>query len=137
MKSSFYHCDQCGRNYGRKANTLRHNSLIHTNSADILNNNLKASDFSYKSPNRFYDYKTKFDILEKVEIEITDDEFCVNFSDYFSARPDDIKIIKIIDQLIKLFEELEELSDFIDEKTKPLVLWGSFCAWLNTHNQKI
>ena len=78
--------------------------------------------------------KAKFDILEKVEIEITDDEFCINFSDYFSARPDDIKIIKIIDQLIKLFEELEELLDSIDEKTKARVLWGSFCACLHTHN---
>ena len=134
MKSKFYCCDQCGQNFGRKANALRHNSLIHANSADIINNKLEASDVSYKSHNKFYDYKTKFDILEKVEIEITDDEFCVNFSDYFSYRPDDIKIIKIIDQLIKPFEELEELLDSIDEKTKARVIWGSFCACLDTHN---
>lgn len=57
-------------------------------------------------------------MLEKVETEFTDDGFRVNFSDYFSARPDDIKIIKIIDRLIKPFEELEELLDSIDEKTK-------------------
>ena len=79
--------------------------------------------------------KTKFDLLEKVEIEITDDEFCVNFSDYFSAHPDDIKIIKIIDQLIKQFEELEELLDSIDERIRARVIWGSFCSpAYNTHN---
>jgi hypothetical protein len=134
MKSKNYHCNDCGRNFGRKANALRHNRSIHANSADIIDNNLKASNFSYKSHNRFYDYKTKFDLLERVEVEITDDEFCVNFSDYFSAHPDDIKIIKIIDQLIKPFEELEELLDSIDEKTKARVLWGSFCACIEKYN---
>lgn len=120
--------------FGRKANALRHNSLTHANSADIINNNPKVSDFPNKSHNRFYDYKAKFDMLEKVEIEITDDEFCVNFSDYFNYRPNDIKIIRIIDQLIKPFEELEELLYSIDEKTKARVLWGSFCACLHTHD---
>jgi hypothetical protein len=109
MKSKFYHCDQCGRNFGRKANALRHNRLIHANSAHIINNNLNATKCSYKPHNRFYDYKAKFDILERAEIAITDGEICNNFSDYFSATSDDIKIIKIIDQLTKPFEELGEL----------------------------
>jgi hypothetical protein len=83
----FYGCDQCGRNFGRKANALRHNSLIRASSAEIIDNNRKTSDFSYNSHNRFYDYKSNFDILERVEIEITDGEFCNNFSDYFNAHP--------------------------------------------------
>ena len=134
MKSKNYHCDQCVRNFGRKANALRHNRSIHANSAVIINNNLKASNFSYKSHNRFYDYKTKFDLLEKVEVEITDDKFCVNFSDYFSAHPDDIKIIKIIDHLIKPLEELDELLYSINEKTRARLIWGNFCACLHSHN---
>jgi hypothetical protein len=107
MESKFYHCDQCDRNFGRKAKALRHNRSIHANSAQIINSNIKASELSYKSHNRFYDYKTKFDILDKVEIEITKDEFCINFSDYFRSSPDDIGTIKIIDQLVRSFEELK------------------------------
>ena len=87
MNSKFYQCDQCGRTFSRKANALSHINLDHSNSAHIGNNNVKKSDFSYISPNKFEDYKTTFDTLEKVETKITDDKFCVNFSDYFSPLP--------------------------------------------------
>jgi hypothetical protein len=36
--------------------------------------------------------------------------------------------------LTKPFEELEELLDSINDITKARVLWGSFCACLQTHN---
>jgi hypothetical protein len=62
-----------------KQNALCHNRLIHANSAYFINNNSKAIDFSYKIHKRSYYYKTKFDILEKVDIEITDNAFCINF----------------------------------------------------------
>ena len=38
----------------------------------------------------------------------------------------------IIDQLIKPFEELEELLNSIDEKTKARVVWDSFSTCLHT-----
>ena len=133
MNSKTYQCDQCGRMFSRKANALRHSNLVHANSAHIVNNFLKKSGISYKSHNKFKDYDTKFETLEKVA-ENTDDESCVKFSDYFSLLPKDIKIIKIINQLIRPFRELEDLLDFADRKIKAQVLWDSFCACLQTHN---
>ncbi len=77
-------------------NALRHNRLIHANSTNIINNNLKVSNFSYKSHKRLYDYKTTFDILETVDIEITDNALCINLSDYLIACPDDKKSLKLL-----------------------------------------
>ena len=69
-----------------------------------------------------------------MESDLDDNETDMCFSDFFSANPTDIKIIKIIDQLIRPFEELETLLGPIGEKTKANILLNSFYACLQTHN---
>ncbi|HEU5119421.1 MAG TPA: hypothetical protein VFT71_00415, partial [Candidatus Nitrosocosmicus sp.] len=73
----------------------------------------------YKSHNRYYNYNRKFEILNEAYIEVYNE---YNSSDIFNLDKDDFKIIKILDQLIKPFNELEELLIDIDinEKTRRL-----------------
>lgn len=120
MGSKSYKCNQCDRSFSRKWNALRHNELKHANLAHITNNSIKTiktNRVSYKVHNKYYDYKIKFNILRQVETELNDYKFGIYFSDSFTENPIDIKIIKIIDQLIRPFEELEDLLGPIGEKT--------------------
>ena len=57
----------------------------------------------------------------------------IYFSDYFSANPVDLKIIKIIDQLIEPIEELEKILGQINERTKAFILLQSLFASLQTN----
>jgi hypothetical protein len=134
MTNKFYKCGDCNSTFSRKWNALRHNKLKHSNSAQISNDNIEDKGSSYKSHNKYYDYQLKFKVLGEVEGEINDNEFDMYFSDIFTANPIDIKIIKIIDQLIRPFEELEDLLGPIGEKTKATILLNSLYACLQTHN---
>jgi hypothetical protein len=134
MTNKFYKCDDCNRRFSRNWNALRHNKLKHSNSAQISNDNIGAKGSSHRSHNKYYDYKLKFNVLEQVESEINDNQLDMYFSDFFSPNPIDIKIIKIIDQLIRPFEELEALLGPIGEKTKATILLNSLYSCLQTHN---
>jgi hypothetical protein len=135
MRNKFYKCDGCSSSFSRKWNALRHNKLKHSNSAQISNNKSKTDRFSYRARNKYSDYQLKFRELEKVESEINDNEFGIYFSEFFTANPIDIKIIKIIDQLIGPLEELEDLLlGPIGEKTKAKILLNSLYSCLQTHN---
>lgn len=61
-------------------------------------------------------------------------EYDENLSDIFNLDKEDFKIIKIIDQLIKPFNELEELLIDFDPKTRALILLRSFDLSLRSHN---
>ena len=134
MANKSYKCEYCNHSFGRKWNALRHNKIMHSNAAKISNDNIKPERFSYRSHNKYYDYQHKFNILGQVEHEITGDAFGTYFSDFFSPNPIDIKIIKIIDQLIRPFEELEDLLGPIGEKTKANILLNTLYSSLQTHN---
>lgn len=134
MANKFYKCSECNSSFSRRWNALRHNKIKHSNFAKISNDNIKTERFSYESHNKIHDYKRKFKLLEQVENEFNDNEYNLYFSDSFTADPIDIKIIKIIDQLIQPFEELEELIDPIEEKTKATILLNSLYSCLKTHN---
>jgi len=73
-------------------------------------------------------------MLEQVENELNGNKSDQYFSDFFSANPTDIKIIKIFDQLIRPFDELDDLIGDIDEKTKAKILLNSLYSSLQTHN---
>ena len=134
MTNKFYKCDNCNSRFGRKWNALRHNKLKHSNSAQIFNDNIKPEGYSSRSHNKYYDYQSKFNVLAQVESEINDNQLDMYFSDFFSPNPGDIKIIKIIDQLIRPFEELEVLLGPIGEKTKATILLNCLYSCLQTHN---
>ena len=133
MKYKAYKCDHCNRSFGRKWNALRHSKLKHTNLAQISKDNIKIDRFSYKTHNKYYDYQTKFKILGDIETQLETIEPGIYFSDYFSANPVDLKIIKIIDQLIEPIEELEKILGRINERTKAFILLQSLFASLQTN----
>ena len=87
----------------------------------------------YKSHNKYYNYQKKFDILIQAGIP-TYNEYDENLSDIFNLDKEDFKIIKIIDQLIKPFTELEDLLSRTDPKTRAFVLTKSFDQSLRSLN---
>ena len=132
MKKKFYKCEECEQKFGRRWNALRHSRLIHGSASDIISNDIKPRT-SYISHNKFHNYQKKFNILNQARIEVYN-EYDRNLSDIFNLDKEDFKIIKIIDQLIKPFNELEELLIGTDEKTKAFILSGSFDVSLQSHN---
>jgi len=132
MKKNFYKCNGCERKFGRKWNALRHSRSIHSSASEIISNNIKPKT-SYISNNKYNRFQKKFDILNKAGIEIYN-EYDENMSDIFDIDEKDFKIIKIIDQLIKPFKELEELLIDYDKKTRALILTRSFNLSLQSHN---
>jgi hypothetical protein len=132
MKKNFYKCNGCERKFGRKWNALRHSRSIHSSASDIISNNIRPKT-SYISNNKYIRYQKKFDILNKAGIEIYN-EYDENMSDIFDIDEKDFKIIKIIDQLIKPFTELEDLLSRTDPKTRAFVLTRSFDQSLRSPN---
>ena len=132
MRNKFYKCDDCGQKFGQKWNALRHTKLIHGATSNIISNDIKPRTL-YKSHNRFYNYEKKFNILYQSGIEVYNE---YNSSDIFNLDKIDFKIIKILDQLIKPFNELEELLIDIDinDKTRAFILLRSFDVSLQSHN---
>lgn len=61
-------------------------------------------------------------------------EYDVNLSDIFGLNKEDFKIIKIIDQLIKPYSELEVLLRDTDQRTKAFILSRSFDLSLKSNN---
>jgi len=122
MKNKIHQCNYCGRSFSRKWNALRHNKLKHSNLARISGANFRSNQYSSRPHNKFYDYETKFKILGEVENKLNYYDLGIDFSYHLSANPVDIKIIKIIDQVIRPFEELETLLDQIKDETKAFIL---------------
>ncbi|CAN5583590.1 hypothetical protein BH23THE1_BH23THE1_16840 [soil metagenome] len=67
----------------------------------------------------------KFYILAQACLDLFN-EYDESLSDIFNLDKDDFKIIKIIDQLIKPFGELEELLNYYDLRTRVFILSKSF-----------
>ena len=132
MKKKFYKCDHCEQKFGRKWNALRHSRLIHGSSSDITNINIKPKT-SQKSRNKYYSYEKKFKILNQTDIEIHN-EYDQDLSDIFYLTREDIKIIKIINQLIKPFNELEQLLIHATPMTRAFILSRSFDVSIQSHN---
>lgn len=88
---------------------------------------------SYKFQNKYYHYEWIFKILNQFDINSYHSPY-ENYSYIFSVTREDVKIIKIINQLIKPFNELEELLKPFDERIKALILLKSFDASLKTNN---
>ena len=132
MKKKFYKCDDCGQKFGRKWNALRHNNSIHGATSSIISNDIKPKTL-LMSHNRYYNYNKKFNILNQAGIKSYNE---YNSSDIFHLDEDDFKIIKILDQLIKPFNELEQLLNDIDinDKTRAFILTRSFDVSLESHN---
>ncbi len=132
MTNKFYKCDVCNRSFSRKWNALRHNGLKHANLANISTNLVKTNRVSYKTQNIYYDYHTKFKILNMARSKATDDKLDRYFPDVFTLDLEDIKIMKIIDQLIKPVDKLEELLKPLDEHMRGIILLNSLDASLKT-----
>ena len=132
MKKKFYKCYECEQKFGRRWNALRHNRLIHGSAADIISNDIKPRT-SYMSYNKYHNYQKKFEILNQAGIAIYN-EYDENLSDIFDLDKEDFKIMKIIDQLIKPFTELEELLIDSDPKTRAFILLRSFDVSIQSPN---
>jgi hypothetical protein len=129
MTKKIYKCGYCNQVFGRKWNAQRHNRLIHSNAAGISNTNFRP-----KSPNksiqRVYYYKRIFDLIGQVSID-TPEWLDTDLSDIFSWDREDIKII---DQLIGPYNELEELLNPIGKDKREFILSKSFEASLEVDN---
>ena len=77
------------------------------------------------SRNKYYNYQKKFNILNQTDIEIHN-EYDEEMSDIFDLSKEDFKIIKIINQLIKPFSELEELLMHANPQSRAFILSRSF-----------
>ncbi len=131
MTKKHYKCNYCNQVFGRKWNALRHSRKTHSNAADIISNN--RAGFPNKSVQRYYYYKRIFDLIDKISIE-TPELINADLSDVFSWNRDDIKIIKIIGQLIGPYRELEELLKPIEESKRAFILSKSFESSLQAYN---
>jgi hypothetical protein len=125
----------CEQKFGRKWNALRHSRLLHGSTSEIINVNNKP-DTPYFIHNKYINYQKKFYILNQVYGQVFK-EYDENISDIFDINKEDIKIIKIIDQLIKPFSDLEELLEDIDSKPKAFVLTGGFDLSIQSTNPVI
>ena len=85
------------------------------------------------SHNKYYNYQKKFNILNQTDIEIHN-EYDEEMSDIFDLSKEDFKIIKIINQLIKPFSELEELLMHANPQTRAFILSRSFDVSIQSHN---
>ena len=133
MKKNFYKCDSCDQTFGRKWNAQRHSKIIHSAASVIISNNTKPQ-FSSASQNKYFNYKQKFDLLNDAGYDLSNEYDNEGYSDIFNLDDEDFKIIKVIDQLIKPFNELEVLLINHDSKTKELILSKSFDLSLKSHN---
>jgi hypothetical protein len=131
MKKKFYECDICDQKFGRKWNTQRHSQTIHSVASSIISNNNQHA-ISSMSQNKYSNYKKRLDMLNDVGKDLWNKDG--DFSDIFKLDDKDFKIIKIIDQLIKPFNELEGLLINHDPKKKALILSKSFDLSLKSHN---
>jgi hypothetical protein len=130
MKDNIHKCNYCGRSFSRKWNASRHNRLKHPDLTHISEAKYRPNQYPSRTQNKFFDYGIKFKLLSNVESQLNYHESDIYFSDYFSANPVDIKIIKIIDQVIKPFEELEKLLGRINDETKAFILLTSLYSSL-------
>jgi hypothetical protein len=101
MKKKYHQCESCKQQFSRRWNALRHSKVVHSAAASIISNERKQNSRS-KLQNRFYKYKNFFEILDFTEIDLYNE---YTGYDIFRLNKNDIKIIKIIDQLIKPFNE--------------------------------
>ncbi|WP_415310612.1 hypothetical protein [Candidatus Nitrosocosmicus sp. FF01] len=131
MKKKFYQCDECGEKFGRKWNAQRHNKTKHSSASEIIDMNVKNKTLN-RSSNIYVRYNNKFDILNQTDLEIYN-KYNKKFPDIFNLSKEDVKIIKIIDQLIKPFNELEALLNHTDEETKAFILSESFDMSIQSH----
>jgi hypothetical protein len=132
MKKKYYKCDNCEQTFGRKWNALRHSKLTHSSSSDITSINIKPKT-SLKSRNKYHNYQMKFDILNQTDIEMRN-VYDKDQSDIFDLNKQDIKIIKIIDQLVKPFNELEQLLIYENLETRAFILTKSFDQSIQSPN---
>ena len=133
MKKKFYKCDGCNQTFGRKWNAQRHSKTIHSAASVIISNNTKPQ-FLSMSQNKYFNYKKKFDLLNDVGEDLSNEYDNEDYPDIFNLDDEDFKIIKIIDQLIKPYNELEDLLIHQDSKTKAFILSKSFDLSLKSHN---
>ena len=132
MTKKIYKCGYCNQIFGRKWNAQRHDRVIHSNAAGISNINFRSKP-SNKSIQRSYYYKRIFDLIDQVSAD-TPEWLDIDLSDIFSWDRDDIKIIKIIDQLIGPYNELEELLNPVEKYKREFILSKTFEASLEVDN---
>lgn len=85
------------------------------------------------SRNKYHNYQKKFNILNQTDIEIHN-EYDEEMSDIFDLSKEEFKIIKIINQLIKPFSELEELLMHANPQSRAFILSRSFDESIQSHN---
>lgn len=130
MKKKFYKCTDCEQKFGRRWNAQRHSITQHSAASEIIGNDIKPN-ISNISQNKYINYNRKFIILNRAGIDIWNE---YEGSDIFELNEEDFKIIKIIDQLIKPFNELEDLLKDYAPKIRAFILSKSFDASLQSHN---
>lgn len=111
---------------------MRHSRSIHGSASEIINVNIHPNTPYYLN-NKFIRFQKKLNILNQAYKEVYN-EYNENVSDIFDINEEDIKIIKIINQLVKPFNELEDLLDHVNPKTKAFVLTSSFDQSIQSTN---
>lgn len=128
-----FKCNYCEKRFGRKWNAMRHNNLVHSNAATITSYKNQPSGYPNKpQDNPYYLYSKIFDCIERASSK--DVVFLSEYLGVFKLDHNGIKIIKIIDQLIKPYQELKINLDKYQERTKLYILTNALEISLNTHN---
>jgi len=130
----------CKGQSSRKGNAFRHNLTAHSNLADIVpsangttNSGYpinRSEDLKYFNNNRFRK-KIKY-LKSKYEPHVEDDS--IDNLLLHEEHKTDSKIMKIIGQMPKPYQELESLLNDIDPQSKAAILDHSFTSPLLSYN---
>ena len=115
-----------------KMDALRHTRLIHGAASDIISNDIKLRS-SYMSHNKYHNYKknSRFSIKPVYRYIMNT---MITIRKYLIWQRRFKKIIKIIDQLIKPFNKLEEFLIGYNPNTRAFILSRSFDVSMQSHN---
>lgn len=135
MKEKLYFCNMCDRSFSRKSNAFRHNSNIHHNLATIIRNSPRQLNYKLGINNKHAKQsKQTKRINSKYRIQKENYLYQDDYFDDFTPDIDDLKIYKILGQLIKPYLELEKEIRHLNPILIPGILSDRFISSLNSSN---
>lgn len=138
MVNKHYTCSFCNKQFRRKWNAFRHNTSVHHDLAKIesrLNSQNLRNQKSLKKRygDRFYKNIESIS-QDNLDESIDFDQICNMTFTGLEPNGLDLKINRILGQLIKPFEELESTLSYMDEQARAVVLTNIFESCMKSYN---